>query len=190
MDVMELVDNEQTCALSNAIGQNATRVLTANLTFSVTITYSYGKRPYKCAHDGCLKSFCRKTTMVKHQDVPINAVFIHRSFDDGETSDSESGESPTTPRHHSNQIQWGQHLGVPGMSQAHHMQRAHSFGDCGPQQIDGFPMQQAFSHRHSLSGGAQAYGPIPDQHHIVQRQPSLQSASYYVPEQNNQASQL
>ncbi|KAF7942050.1 hypothetical protein BELL_0026g00120 [Botrytis elliptica] len=146
-----------------------------------------GKRPYKCAHDGCLKSFCRKTTMVKHQRRSHQRGIHSSELDDGETSDSDSGESPTTPQHHSSQIQWPQHLTVPGVPHAHQMHRAHSFADFGQhQQIDGYHMPQAYAHRHSLSGGPQAYGPIPDQHHhVMQRQPSLQHASYYVPEQNN-----
>lgn len=52
-----------------------------------------GKRPYMCGHDGCVKTFCRKTTMVKHQ---------RRSHQPGALIDdieSESGvdEQPSTP---------------------------------------------------------------------------------------------
>ncbi|KAM0172257.1 hypothetical protein ACHAPF_007520 [Botrytis cinerea] len=128
-----------------------------------------------------------KTTMVKHQRRSHQRGIHSSELDDGETSDSDSGESPTTPQHHSSQIQWPQHLTVPGVPHGHQMHRAHSFADFGQHQhIDGYPMPQAYAHRHSLSGGPQAYGPIPDQHHhVMQRQPSLQHASYYVPEQNN-----
>ncbi|QSZ29422.1 hypothetical protein DSL72_003936 [Monilinia vaccinii-corymbosi] len=146
-----------------------------------------GKRPYKCAHDGCLKSFCRKTTMVKHQRRSHQRGIHSSELDDGDTSDSDSGESPTTPQNHSNQIQWPQHLAVPGLTQGNQMPRAHSFADYGQhQQMDGFPMSQGLSHRSSLSAAGQAYGSIPDQHHqIMQRQPDIQTAAYYVPEQNN-----
>ncbi|ESZ89471.1 hypothetical protein SBOR_10144 [Sclerotinia borealis F-4128] len=147
------------------------------------------KIPYKCIHEDCLKSFCRKTTMIKHQRCSHQRSIHSSELDDGEISDSDSGESPTTLRYHSSQIQWPpqQHLTVPGVPHGHQMHRAHSFADFGQhQQNDGYPMLQGYNHRYSLSGGVQSYGPIPDQHHhIMQRQPSLQHASYYVPEQNN-----
>ncbi|PQE16988.1 zinc finger protein [Rutstroemia sp. NJR-2017a BBW] len=184
MDVMELVENEQnarpfqcdwkTCSKSSSLARHR-RIHT-------------GKRPYKCAHEGCLK---RKTTMVKHQRRSHQRGIHSSELDDGETSDSDMGESPTTPQH-SGQMQWPQNLTVPGgvVPQGHHMHRAHSFADFGQQQItEGFPMQHGYNHRHSLSGGAQNYGPIPEQHHphhpMMQRAPSLQHASYYIPEQNN-----
>lgn len=122
--------------------------------------------------------------MVKHQRRSHQRGIHSSELDDGETSDSDSGESPTTPQHHSGQIQWPQHLTVPGVPSGHQMHRAHSFADFG-QQIDGYQMSQGYNHRHSLSGGPQAYG-IPEQHQqIMQRQASLQHSSYYVPEQNN-----
>ncbi|KOS22535.1 Zinc finger protein 143 [Escovopsis weberi] len=56
-----------------------------------------GKRPYKCAHDGCLKSFCRKTTMVKHQHRSHQRGLHSNGIADDCTSESDSGESPSTP---------------------------------------------------------------------------------------------
>ncbi|KAH8670285.1 hypothetical protein BGZ60DRAFT_375553 [Tricladium varicosporioides] len=151
-----------------------------------------GKRPYKCAHEGCLKSFCRKTTMVKHQRRSHQRGVHSSELEDGETSDSDSGESPSTPQH-SGQMQWPQSVAVPNHSviqHGPHIHRAHSFADFGHHQIDGYPMQQNFTHRHSLSGGAQAFNPaIQEQPHpnpMMHRAPSLPAhSSYYVPEQNN-----
>jgi hypothetical protein len=164
-----------------------------------------GKRPYKCAHDGCLKrfvafrslpssiltllSFCRKTTMVKHQRRSHQRGIHSSELDDGDTSDSDSGESPSTPQH-PGQMQWPQTLNVSShvMPHGHQIHRAHSFADFG-QHIDSFPVQ--YGHRHTLSGGAHNFHhPIQEQHapppHMMHRAPSLPAhSSYYVPEQNN-----
>jgi hypothetical protein len=129
--------------------------------------------------------------MVKHQRRSHQRGIHSSELDDGDTSDSDSGESPSTPQH-SGQMQWPQTINVPThvMPHGHQMHRAHSFADFG-QHIDGFPVQQSYSHRHSLSGGAQQFNhPIQDQQahptQIIHRAPSLPAhASYYVPEQNN-----
>ncbi|KAG0653039.1 selenocysteine tRNA transcription-activating factor [Hyphodiscus hymeniophilus] len=150
-----------------------------------------GKRPYKCVHDGCLKSFCRKTTMVKHQRRSHQRGAHSSEPDDGDTSDSDGGESPSTPQH-SGQMQWPQTINVSAhvMAHGHQMHRAHSFADFG-QHMDGFPVQQGYVHRHSLSGGTQIFHhPHQEQQthpsHLVHRAPSLPAhASYYVPEHNN-----
>ncbi|CZR58061.1 related to zinc finger protein [Phialocephala subalpina] len=151
-----------------------------------------GKRPYKCAHEGCLKSFCRKTTMVKHQRRSHQRGIHSSELDDGDTSDSDSGESPSTPQHSGGQMPWPQAVHIPQhMPHGHQMHRAHSFADFGHHQIENYPIQQNFGHRHSLSsGGAHHFnGPIQEhgQHQqILHRAPSLPAhASYYVPEQNN-----
>lgn len=172
-----------------------------------------GKRPYKCAHEGCLKrfvpqygrlessltscSFCRKTTMVKHQR-RSHLRGIHSSeLDDGDTSDSDSGESPCTPQHPA-PMHWPQSIHISqqqSLGHGHQMQRAHSFGDFGhhQHQVDSYSMSQQFSgHRQGMSGAPQhqQYHGAPQEqaphHHIMHRAPSLPShASYYVPEQNN-----
>ncbi|KAI6248253.1 Zinc finger protein [Erysiphe necator] len=69
-----------------------------------------GKRPYKCAHEGCLKSFCRKTTMVKHQRRSHQHGIHSSETDDGDSSESENGDSPSTPQH-SGHLQWSH--GIP-----------------------------------------------------------------------------
>jgi hypothetical protein len=131
--------------------------------------------------------------MVKHQRRSHQRGVHSSELDDGETSESDSGDSPSTPQH-SGPMHWPQSVGVPNhsvMPQAHHMHRAHSFADFGQHQIDGFPMQQQYAHRHSLSGGAQSFNvSIQEQHahpnQMMHRAPSLPAhSSYYVPEQNN-----
>ncbi|KAK6824714.1 C2H2 finger domain-containing protein [Apiospora arundinis] len=113
-----------------------------------------GKRPYKCAHEGCLKSFCRKTTMVKHQR-RSHQRGIHSSEIDDCTSESDGGESPTTPRlsamHWPQGVSLGGHPGIHG----HGLHRAASFADFG-QHLGGYGMQQ-FNHRHSVSSGPHEY---------------------------------
>jgi hypothetical protein len=117
---------------------------------------------------------------------------IHSSeLDDGETSDSDTGESPSTPEH-SSQIQWAQgiqaHPGIPHPN-GQTMHRAHSFNDFGQQHLNGYG-QQAYAHRHSLSGSAQDYAASigNNQSHsngILQREQIAQAQSYYIPEQGN-----
>jgi hypothetical protein len=56
-------------------------------------------------------SFYRKTTMVKHQRRSHQRGVHSSELDDGYTSDSDSGESPSTPQH-SSQMQWPQSVQV------------------------------------------------------------------------------
>ncbi|KAH8198662.1 hypothetical protein TruAng_007160 [Truncatella angustata] len=162
-----------------------------------------GKRPYKCAHEGCLKSFCRKTTMVKHQR-RSHQRGIHSSELDDCTSESDSGESPTTPRM-SNipwpQVSMGGHHGIHG----HTVHRAASFADFG-HAMNGYPIQHPYGHRHSVSTGIpheyhgqhiqqqqpqqQQHQPQqqPQQHpgaHMLHRTASMPQHSYYVTEHSN-----
>ncbi|KFZ01849.1 hypothetical protein V500_00591, partial [Pseudogymnoascus sp. VKM F-4518 (FW-2643)] len=70
-----------------------------------------GKRPHKCAHEGCLKSFCRKTTMVKHQrrSHQRGGGVNSSELEDADTSDSDMGESLSTPQLVT-QAHWPQNL--------------------------------------------------------------------------------
>jgi metal regulatory transcription factor 1 len=126
--------------------------------------------------------------MVKHQRRSHQRGIHSSELDDGDTSDSE-GESPATPQP-SRQLHWPPNTVVsarPAMPARHQIHRAHSFADFGQQQLDGFPLSQAYGHRHSLSGGNPAFNsPIPEQNPMMARAPSLPAhSSYYVPEQNN-----
>ena len=166
-----------------------------------------GKRPYKCAYDGCLKrfvwlqssfssiltllSFCRKTTMVKHQRRSHQRGVHSAELDDGDTSDSDAGESPSTPQY-SGHMQWPQTINASThvMSNGNQLHRAQSFADFG-QHIDNFQVQLAYTHKHSLSGGGPNLNqPIQEHHDALpqntHRAPSLPAhASYYVAEQSN-----
>ncbi|KAL3297864.1 C2H2 finger domain-containing protein [Colletotrichum asianum] len=194
MELMELVENEptarpfqcdwQSCNKSSSLARHR-RIHT-------------GKRPYKCAHDGCLKSFCRKTTMVKHQRRSHQRGLHPNELMDDCTSDSDSGESPSTPKHAG--MQWPPQgvmaMNHPGMHGGHAMHRAASFADFG-QHMNGYPMQQQpqaqyGAHRHSLSsGGAHEFHgqPVHEQQHpgvqMLHRTASMPQHSYYVTEQNN-----
>ncbi len=161
-----------------------------------------GKRPYKCAHDGCLKryvrpihlaemvltrrSFCRKTTMVKHQRRSHQRGIHSSELDDGETSDSDSGDSPTTPEHFG-QIQWLQtstpHPIVQG--NGHTIHRAHSFNDFNQQHVNGYSIPQNFGHKQNLSGGTHNYHEVHDQNSLAVPRAPMQQHSYYIPEQGN-----
>lgn len=138
-----------------------------------------------------LSSFCRKTTMVKHQRRSHQRGIHSMELDDGETSDSDSADSPTTPQH-SGQEHWPQNYamlsGVSSLHQNHSLHRASSFADFGQQPMQGYGMHQGFVHRHSVAGGIPEYSPSPVLHaqtpqHLLQQ--SFSQRSYYVPEQNN-----
>lgn len=124
--------------------------------------------------------------MVKHQR-KTHQRGIHSSELDGETSDSDEGESPGTPQHSGQQ--WAQNYpGANQHQQLHHvtaMHRAHSFADFGQQQQ--FLAPPPYGHRHSVSGGPQDYNSAPtvQSHGLVLRAPVSQQHSYYIPEQNN-----
>ncbi|KAL7623646.1 hypothetical protein AAE478_005198 [Parahypoxylon ruwenzoriense] len=144
--------------------------------------------------------FCRKTTMVKHQR-RSHQRGIHSLEVDDFSSESDGGESPSTPRQAG--LPWSTgHLtaGHPGM-QGHTIQRAASFADFG-QHVNDYNVQQQYGnsssssssnqHRHSVSaGGAHEYhGEVVQQpHHVgvpmLHRTTSMPQHPYYVTEQNN-----
>lgn len=157
-----------------------------------------GKRPYLCSHAGCLKSFCRKTTMVKHQR-RSHQRGIHSSENDDSTSETGDDDSPTTPKSHHG-VPWPPHM---MNHHSHFVQRAQSFAEYGQHMPSGYGMPQPYAHRHSLSGGPHDYHGMPPQHHsphpgheqpsqqqhhgvqMLQRTPSLPQHSYFVAEQGN-----
>jgi hypothetical protein len=129
--------------------------------------------------------------MVKHQrrSHQRGGAAHSSELDDGDTSDSDIGESPSTPRLSASQVQWPQEMHLP-LNSMHHSQvlhRAHSFAEFGHQgQTYGLP----YNHRHSISESPHEYphpSTIHEQHHpqnIIQR-PAVHQHTYYVPEQNN-----
>lgn len=124
--------------------------------------------------------------MVKHQR-RSHQRGIHSSELDGETSDSDEGESPSTPQHSGQQ--WAQSFpgnnGHQQLQHVHAMHRAHSFADFGQQQ--GQYGLGPYGQRHSVSGGPQDYNTTPTaaSHGLILRAPLSQQHSYYIPEQNN-----
>ncbi|KAI0970721.1 hypothetical protein F4678DRAFT_100395 [Xylaria arbuscula] len=147
-----------------------------------------GKRPYRCAHDGCLKSFCRKTTMVKHQR-RSHQKGMHLSEIDDCSSESDGGESPTTPTERAES--WTPYSQLPPTLPGHHLHRAAPFADFGPH-IDEYGNQAQYGHRHSISasdGHEYPDSSVPEQHRGMQMLNRLQipTNTYYVPEQSNPA---
>jgi hypothetical protein len=148
-------------------------------------------------------SFCRKTTMVKHQRRSHQRGMHPNELLDDCTSDSESGESPSTPKHAA--MHWPTQGVMPVGQVPHgHMHRAASFGDFGQQMGYPVPHHQQhpqqhpqYAHRHSMSTNAHEYQGLPVPEH--QQQPPHQqhpgvrmmhrTASmphpYYVTEHNN-----
>ena len=128
--------------------------------------------------------------MVKHQRRSHQRGIHSSEFDDGETSESDSGESPTTPEHYS-QIQWlqdGQHSAAPPMiphGNGPVIHRAHTFNEFGLESVNDYGANHAYGHRQN---GAQNYNDVSavhNQSHIVVSRPPHQQHSYFVPEQGN-----
>ncbi|KAI0143051.1 hypothetical protein GGR57DRAFT_495432 [Xylariaceae sp. FL1272] len=146
-----------------------------------------GKRPYRCAHDGCLKSFCRKTTMVKHQR-RSHQRGMHLSDLDDFSSESDGGESPSTPGHPG--MSWTPPAHLAQDLDGHALQRAASFSGFG-QYVEGYGIAMPFGHRPSIAstGGQHEYHrtPLPEQTgvHILQRTIGMPQQPYYVTEQSN-----
>ncbi|KFA62337.1 hypothetical protein S40285_06378 [Stachybotrys chlorohalonatus IBT 40285] len=145
-----------------------------------------GKRPYKCGHDGCLKSFCRKTTMVKHQRRSHQRGLHHEILDDC-SSDSDSGECPSTPRQ-SGMAWHSQAVVAPPLHPGHTLHRAASFADFG-HGMDNFNMQH-MQHRHSLSSNPHEFhgstiSEQPQHVHMVQRATTVPHHPYYVTDSSN-----
>jgi hypothetical protein len=130
--------------------------------------------------------------MVKHQRRSHQrGAGIHSSeLDDGDTSDSDAGESPSTPRLLT-QAHWPQDLNPSfnhGAIQHHQViHRSQSFAEFGHQNHS-YVATDVYGHRHSLPHSPRQYQHRPlDQHqqNIIQRQPTIHQHPYYVPEQNN-----
>ncbi|KAI1179694.1 hypothetical protein F4777DRAFT_585846 [Nemania sp. FL0916] len=146
-----------------------------------------GKRPYKCAHDGCFKSFCRKTTMVKHQR-RSHQKGAHFSEIDDCSSESDGGESPTTPTH--GDKSWTSPQSISRVPPGNPPQRSTSLAEFG-QDINEYNLQAQYNQRHSIAGDAHGYRDVsvPQQHggmDIMNRM-QIPTNSYYITEQNNPA---
>jgi hypothetical protein len=134
--------------------------------------------------------------MVKHQrrshqrGCGVNSS----ELEDGDTSDSDIGESPSTPQLVT-QAHWAQDLNTVITHHAvqNHqvIQRSLSFADFGHQNHD-YAASEIYPSRHSLSESPQHYQHrsllLQDQHQaqeVIQRQSIIHQYPYYVPEQNS-----
>ncbi|EXV05359.1 zinc-finger double domain protein [Metarhizium robertsii] len=144
-----------------------------------------GKRPYKCAHDGCLKrsSFCRKTTMVKHQRRSHQRGLHPNDMLDDCTSESDMGESPPTP---GQTMSWPMQGAIthPAMAHSHPMHRAASFADFG-HHVNQYGMSQQMGSRHSMPAEVHEYHAQDAGMQIVHRPTGMPQQAYYVIDQNN-----
>lgn len=106
------------------------------------------------------------------------------------TSDSDSGESPSTPKHSG--MPWpvqgvvnGGHTSVPN---GHPIHRAASFADFG-HQMGQYNVPQPYGHRHTVSGGPHEFHgqAAPGQHSGVQmlHRTTSMPQSYYITEHSN-----
>ncbi|KAI0451538.1 hypothetical protein F5B21DRAFT_381275 [Xylaria acuta] len=145
-----------------------------------------GKRPYRCTQQGCSKSFCRKITMTKHLR-RSHQKGMHSTDIDDSSSESDGGESPTTPTQRA--IPWqslSQSLSaLPG--QPPH--RSPSFGNFGQHLDEYVGAQTQYGHRHSISATDihEYQDPsVPGQHGSIQLL-QIPTSTYYVPDQTNPA---
>ncbi|KAK2593371.1 hypothetical protein QQS21_008946 [Conoideocrella luteorostrata] len=143
-----------------------------------------GKRPYKCAHDGCLKSFCRKTTMVKHQRRSHQRGLHPNDMLDDCTSESDMGESPTTPSQTTMSWPMQGAMTHPAMAHGHPMHRAASFADFG-HQMSPYAMGHQMAQRHSVPAEVQEYHNQGPNMQMVHRTQAMSQQPYYVIDQNN-----
>lgn len=128
--------------------------------------------------------------MVKHQRRSHQRGIHPNELLDDCTSDSESGESPSTPKHSG--VPWsaqgvvnGGHIPIPN---GHTIHRAASFADFG-NQIGQYNMAQAYGHRHTVSGGPHEFHgqAVSGQHPGVQMLHRTGSVpqTYYVTDQSD-----
>ena len=128
--------------------------------------------------------------MVKHQRRSHQRGIHPNELLDDCTSDSDSGESPSTPKHSG--MSWpvqgvvnGVHTPIPN---GHGLHRAQSFADFG-HQMGQYNMPQPYGHRHTVSGGPHEFHgqAMAGQHPSVQmlHRTTSMPQTYYVTEQSN-----
>lgn len=128
--------------------------------------------------------------MVKHQRRSHQRGLHPNELLDDCTSESDSGESPSTPTQPS--MSWPLHGVVPSQAMASQgpvLHRAASFADYG-HHMAGYNMHDQYQHRHSLGDVHEYHSQAPEQHHniqAIQRTQSMSQQPYYVIEQSNPA---
>lgn len=129
--------------------------------------------------------------MVKHQRRSHQRGLHPNEMLDDCTSDSESGESPATPKHSGMQwpVQGVMSAGPQPMAHGHGLHRAASFAEFGHQMGQYNAIPQHYGHRHTVSGGHHEFHgqPVAPQHPGVQmlHRTASMPQSYYVTEQSN-----
>ncbi|KAL2293120.1 hypothetical protein FJTKL_05118 [Diaporthe vaccinii] len=127
-----------------------------------------------CGHHGCVKTFCRKTTMVKHQ----RRSHQPGALVDDATSESGGDDSPSTPRAHHANI-WGQ--------QPHGQMMIHN-GMGMQRPMPGQYMQPPYEHRHSLSSNGPEYpNNMHSEHAMMRRMSNAPMPQQYFVEAHNPA---
>ncbi|ROW04307.1 hypothetical protein VSDG_01176 [Cytospora chrysosperma] len=129
-----------------------------------------GKRPYMCGHDGCIKTFCRKTTMVKHQRRSHQPGAL---VDDG-TSESGGDETPSTPR-----------VSHPIWSQQTHGQMVLQNGMGLQRPMQGQYMPQDPYSRHSLSSNGADFHSDMHTEHAMRRISGVHMAPQFYMDTSN-----
>ncbi|TGJ88149.1 hypothetical protein E0Z10_g671 [Xylaria hypoxylon] len=114
---------------------------------------------------------------------------MHLSELDDCSSESDGGESPTTPTQRA--TSWAPYPQIPAALPSHPIQRSTSFADFGPH-IDEYAAQTQYGNRHSISAGdAHEYQEtaVPEQHRSIQilNRMQIPPNTYYVTEQSNPA---
>lgn len=127
-------------------------------------------------------SFCRKTTMVKHQRRSHHRGLHPNDILDDCTSESDMGESPPTPDH--KMMSWSMPgpcpIAHPAMAHGRPMHRAASFADFGHQMT---PFQIA--QRQSVPTEVHEFHRHDSNMRMIQRTASMPQQPYYVVDQNN-----
>ncbi|KAJ2980881.1 hypothetical protein NUW58_g6829 [Xylaria curta] len=126
--------------------------------------------------------------MVKHQR-RSHQKGMHLSEIDDCSSESDGGESPTTPPHRA--VSWTPLSQLPQALPGHPSHRSTSFADFG-HNLEEYGIQTQYGHRQSISAGdAHEYQDtsVPEQHGSIQLLNRMQipANTYYVTEQSNPA---
>ncbi|RYC64069.1 hypothetical protein CHU98_g2132 [Xylaria longipes] len=146
-------------------------------------------RPYKFVESSPAPSFCRKITMTKHLR-RSHQKGMHSSEIDDSSSESDGGESPTTPTQRA--MPWlGLSQALPTLS-GQSPNRSPSFSNFSQHLDEYVATQTQYGHRHSIStSDVHEYqdSSIPGQHGGIQliNRIHIPTSTYYVPDQINPA---
>ncbi|KAI3571831.1 hypothetical protein IWW34DRAFT_824600 [Fusarium oxysporum f. sp. albedinis] len=194
MEVMELVDKQSTARPFQCDWRSCTKVLRLEISKSSSLArhrrVHTGRCPYKCARDGCSKSFRRKATMVEHQRTLHQQGMSPNDILQDCSSDSEDDEPPSTPQHSA--MTWSP-CDIVSMDQAiphGPLHRATSYADFN-QQVHDQHLPQQYANQHGTPSNApQEFHDqlIPDYYvgaTTLRRTTTMPRQMYYVTEKGN-----